>query len=90
MLEPIYTNLFKKELKLMGKQGRDIDKIGEIMNMLINEKPLPSERRNHPLHGKWKDSYDCHIQGDWILIYEPDKKANTITFHRTGSHSELF
>jgi mRNA interferase YafQ len=48
------------------------------------------ERLNHPLKGEWKDTLECHIQGDWVLIYEIDPAAHTVTFHRTGSHSDLF
>ena len=74
----------------MQKQNKDMDKLNEVMNMIINEQPLPLERCNHPLKGEWKDSNGCHIQGDWVLIYEPDYKAHVVTFHRTGSHSDLF
>ena len=58
--------------------------------MLIREEPLQPERRNHPLQGKWKGAHDCHIQGDWVLIYEIDKAAGKIIFQRTGTHSDLF
>ena len=74
----------------MQKRGMDMDKLREVISMIISEKPLPPERRNHPLHGEWKGAYDCHIQGDWILIYEIDRNANSVTFHRTGTHSDLF
>jgi mRNA interferase YafQ len=90
MLDPIYTKLFRKQLKLMGKRGENLDKLGEVMEMIINEQPLPPERHNHPLHGKWEGSFDCHIQGDWVLIYEIDSAARTVTFYRTGSHADLF
>jgi len=90
MLEPIYTKPFRKQLKLMGKRGWNLDKLGEVMKMLINEQPLPPERRNHPLQGEWKDSLECHIQGDWVLVYEIDEAERTVAFQRTGSHSDLF
>jgi mRNA interferase YafQ len=90
MLNPTYTKLFKKETKLMKKRGLDTGLLREVMDMIINEQPLPPERRNHPLHGEWEGSFDCHIQGDWVLIYEPDRIANKVIFHRTGSHSDLF
>ena len=67
-----------------------MDKLNEVMNMIINEQPLPPELCNHPLKGEWEKSYGCHIQGDWVLIYEPDNKTFIVTFHRTGSHSELY
>jgi len=74
----------------MKKQNKNMDILNEIMGVLISEKPLPPNHQDHPLHGKWKKSHDCHIEGDWVLIYEPDKKAGTIKFQRLGDHSELF
>jgi len=68
----------------------NINKLKEVMDMIINEQPLPPERHNHPLHGEWEGSLDCHIQGDWVLIYEIDPVAHTVTFHHTGTHSDLF
>jgi mRNA interferase YafQ len=90
MLEPIYTKSFRKQYKLIKKRGSNTDKLREVMDMIISEQPLPPERCNHPLHGKWEGSFDCHIQGDWILIYKPNQQARTVTFHCIGSHSDLF
>jgi len=89
MLKHSYTKSFKKQYKLLQKRGKDMGKLIEIMNMIINEVPLPPNCRNHPLHGDLKGSYDCHIEGDWVLIYEPDKKAGKVSFKRTGTHSDL-
>jgi mRNA interferase YafQ len=90
VLEPLYTKSFRKQYRLMGKRGMNLDKLIEVMDMIINEQPLPPERCNHPLHGYWEGSFDCHIQGDWILIYRLNHENRTVTFHRTGSHSDLF
>jgi mRNA interferase YafQ len=90
MLKPRFTALFKRERKLLQKRGMDIKKLTKVMGLIINEQRLQPERRNHPLHGEWEGAFDCHIQGDWVLIYEIDPVARTVTFHRTGSHSDLF
>jgi mRNA interferase YafQ len=73
----------------------NLDKLHELMDMIINEEPLPPERRNHSLHGKWEGSCqqvgdDCHVQGDWALIYRPNYEERSVTFQRTGSHADLF
>jgi len=83
MLKPIYPKVFRKELKLMGKRGWNLGKLREVMDMIVNEQPLPPERRNHPLHGKWEGALECHIQGDWVLAYEIDDAARKVTFHHT-------
>ena len=41
------------------------------------------------IKGDWVGSYDCHVQPDWVLIYTINNKNNTVTFERTGSHSEI-
>ena len=83
MLKPRFTGHFKKERKLLQKRGMDVHKLTEVMSLIINEQPLPPERRNHPLHGEWEGAFDCHIQGDWVLVYEIDQATRTVTFHRT-------
>ena len=90
MLEPVYTKAFRKERKLMGRRGKDLDKLLEVIDMIAAEQPLPPERENHPLHGKWNGAFGCHIQGDWVLVYKINDAARTVTFHHTGSHSDLF
>ena len=90
MLRPIRTGKFKKEFAMAEKRCKNMDKLIEVMAMIINEKPLPPERRNHPLHGKWKGTFECHVEPDWLLIYEIDQTVREVIFHRTGSHSDLF
>jgi mRNA interferase YafQ len=90
MLKRTFTKSFRKQLKLAGKRGWNLGKLREVMDMIINEQPLPPERNNHPLHGEWEGSFDCHIQGDWVLIYKINPVERTVTFQRTGSHSDLF
>ena len=90
MLKRTFTKVFRRQYKLMKKRGKNIAKLREVIDLIVNEQPLPPERENHPLHGEWKGSLECHIQGDWVLIYEIDHTARTVTFHRTGSHADLF
>ena len=90
MLTPILTGSFKKERKLMIKRGKDMSKLRAVMTMLINEQPLPPERENHPLHGEYKGWWECHVEPNWLLIYRVDKENQEVTFHHTGSHSDLF
>jgi addiction module RelE/StbE family toxin len=47
-----------------------MDKIYEIMTLLIWEEQLPEICREHRLHGNLEGVWDCHIEGDWVLIYQ--------------------
>ena len=88
MRNPEFTNQFKKDYKRMIKQGREVNLLDDVAEQLIDEKVLHQKHRDHNLKGKLLGSKECHIQGDWLLIYSID--GNAIIFERTGSHAELF
>ena len=66
----------------------------EAMLLLIaNDAPLGPEWLDHPLKGEWAGYRECHIGGDFLLIYEVDDQAGkggTIIFVRAGTHADLF
>ena len=62
----------------------------EVVEMLLDGIPLPSKYCDHPLHGNRKGYRDCHIQGDWVLIYKIDKNVLTLVLSETGTHSDIF
>jgi mRNA interferase YafQ len=88
MLTPVFTNKFKKDFALVQKRHYDIDEIYDVMAKLIMEEPLPEKNREHFLHGDYEGFSECHIKGDWLLIYRSDD--GYIYFSRTGTHSDLF
>jgi mRNA interferase YafQ len=88
MLAFAFSTQFKKDIKLMEKRRRNIDKIFEIISLLIWEEPLPEYCREHKLHGNLEGFWDCHIEGDWVLLYELDE-GKKINFAFTGTHSDL-
>ena len=72
----------------MERRKMNMAKINEIMTMLIEEEPLPERCREHELSGSFKGYTECHVQGDWVLIYKFGE--GVIRFARTGAHSDLF
>jgi mRNA interferase YafQ len=88
MLKPEYTTKFKKDLKSVEKRNWDMELLKEIIRTLCNEKLLPSKNRDHNLIGNWSNCRECHIQPDWLLIYQIGN--DSIVFVRTGTHSDLF
>ena len=90
MYTPEYYGSFKKDRKLLKKQNKDMSKLDEVMGLLLTDQPLLPKHKNHPLHGNYKDWWECHIEPDWLLIYRIEKKLQKVVFYRTGSHSELF
>lgn len=88
MLQLLYTNQFKKDLKHAKKRGKKISKLEEIIHLLLEERPLPEKNRNHKLSGDYSDHWECHIEPDWLLIYLRNSKMLTLV--RTGTHADLF
>lgn len=85
-----YTKAFLKDWERLSRSGRyDMHRLKEAMLLLIaNDVPLGPEWLDHPLKGGWADHRECHIGGDFLLIYQASAAA--IVFVRTGTHSELF
>ncbi len=84
------TGQFKKDYKTIVKRGWNIALLESTLQILISGKELPEKYRNHPLKGKFKDAFDCHIESDWILIYKKNIIEQSIILVRTGTHSDLF
>lgn len=85
-----FTNQFKKDIKLAKKQGKDIEKLFDVIGILANGETLDEKYRDHDLSGNFKGCRECHIEPDWLLIYEINNNVLVLMLNRVGSHSELF
>ena len=83
-----FTTQFKKDLKLAQRQGRDIDALFEVVEQLAEGKQLDRKYRDHILRNSG-GVHDCHIQPDWILLYEYAEDVAVLILYRIGSHSRL-
>jgi mRNA interferase YafQ len=90
MLKVEIKNQFKKDVEKSISSNKDMEKLKEIMLLLVDEKRIPPKNRDHKLQGSYKDRRECHLEPDWLIIYKIDQESGTIIFERTGSHSELF
>ena len=88
MLKLKTTSRFEKDYKKAHRSGRDLARLKRVMAWIANEQDLPPELRDHKLIGNYQGRRECHLAGDWLLIYKLE--ARTVVFERTGSHSELF
>ena len=85
-----YTSRFKKEYKLAQKRGRDISLLRTVIDILAKGETLPEKYKDHPLVSNWIGYRECHIQGDWQLIYKYKDNELILSLTATGSHSDLF
>ena len=83
-----FTTQFKKDIKHSKKQGKDTEKLFAVIEKLAMGEQLDIKHKDHSLAGDYKGCRECHIEPDWLLIYEVIN--STLVLFRTGSHSELF
>ena len=84
-----YSGQFKKDFKKYHNDRTKVEKVLEVIRMLENEMELPAKHRLHNLSGNYKGCWECHIDGDFLLIWI-DETTQVIKVIRLGSHSELF
>ena len=85
-----FTNQFKKDLKLAKKQNKDLDKLYEVIGILADGGALDARYRDHDLSGNYKGTRECHIEPDWLLVYEIQNEVLVLLLFRLGTHAELF
>ncbi len=86
------TSRFKNNYKKIRKQGKDINKLIEVLEVLANGEELDPKYKNHKLINDktFKDCNECHITPDWLLIYKMQNNELILLLFATGNHSDLF
>ena len=85
-----FTGRFKKDFKQAKKQKKDIEKLFEVIEKIANGEKLEAKWKDHALSGNYAGTRECHIESDWLLIYEVFEDTLVLSLLRTGSHSDLF
>ncbi len=85
----IQTTRFKKSLKRMLKRGKDGSKLERVVSLLAHGETLPPQYRDHALAGNLAPLRDCHIENDWVLLYEIRNDMLILLLADTGTHSDL-
>ena len=90
-----YSKAFSKDWERLARSGRyDMARLKQVvLDLIAANAPLGPEWRDHPLKGDWSGHRECHIGGDFLLIYTLDDtagKSGTVVFIRAGTHAELF
>ena len=85
-----YSNKFKKSLKKCYKRGLDVEKLRTVIKILAETGTLPQQYRPHKLSGKFCEAWECHIEPDWLLVWEQNDKELMLLMIETGSHADIF
>ncbi len=87
------TSQFKTDKKRIKNAGRyQWQKLLDAVLLLMNDTALSAKYRDHELVGNYAGVRECHVEPDWLLIYDKtgDVQSGDLKLIRTGSHSQLF
>lgn len=79
---------FRRGYKRIVRQGKRLSKLQKVITQLANSEILEAKYRDHKLSGNYAGKRECHIEPNWLLIYEITE--DELRLHDTGSHSDLF
>jgi mRNA interferase YafQ len=88
MRHAIWKTRCERDLKLMIRRGKNREKLLNVARLLVSDGSLPSKYRPHKLKGRYAGLWECHIESDWVLIY--DVTDEEVLLARTGTHVDLF
>ena len=86
----VITNSCKKDIKKASKQGKNINALFDVVDQLSEGKTLEPRYKDHKLSGVFEGKRECHIEPDFLLIYQIIQKDIILLLVRVGTHSELF
>ena len=84
------TRQFERSLKKCIKRGFNIAKFKEVIDLLTETGSLPQKYRPHKLSGEFNKAWECHIEPDWLLIWEQNNDSLVLLLLQTGTHSDIF
>ena len=88
----VLSSNFKKQYRKVAKQGKNLDKLDDVIDKLARHGTLETKYRDHSLINDkyYKNCRECHIESDWLLVYQIDDNKLNLLLVATGSHSEIF
>ena len=90
MYRIVYTSRMKKDVRRAKKRGKDISKLIDVLGLLQTGRPMPPEYRDHSLSGSLSDFRECHIEPDWLLMYQIYEDTLILSAAATGTHADVF
>ena len=86
-----YSGQFKRSYKLCKKRGYDMAKLEVVLRILSETGTLPAKYNPHRLSGRhWAGYWECHIEPNWLLVWDQNDMELVLLLLETGTHSDLF
>jgi mRNA interferase YafQ len=91
MYKILRTKKFEKALQQIIRSGKlHRHQIEDTIVLLSRGGVLPVKLHDHALKGEYEGSRECHIHGDWLLVYEKYDDILVLVILDTGTHHQLF
>lgn len=90
MFKLIYTNRFKKDIKLLQRRGYNMEDFKKSIRLLEKFGQLTNEYQPHKLSGEYVGYWEAHLKSDWLIIWKIYPEEKEIWLTRTGTHADLF
>lgn len=84
------TGECKQNLKRCKRRGLPMDELWTVVGKLLNGETLEEKYRTHILTGDREGQWECHIQPNWLLVWEQHDKELILVMLNTGTHADLF
>ncbi len=72
------------------KRNLNPELLWEVIDLLQATGTLPECYRPHKLSGSYEGLWECHIKGDWLLIWQQNDTELILVMTDTGTHADLF
>lgn len=87
----ITSTRFERAVRLCNKRGLPLDKLTKVIDLLRENGTLPRQYKPHKLKNfPGNNTWECHIQPDWLLVWEQNDTQLTLLMLDTGTHSDIF
>jgi mRNA interferase YafQ len=88
MRSVVRGNRFLADIKRLKRRGYAMQELYAVIDLLSEDGKLPAAFNPHRLSREWAGAWECHVDTDWLLIYEVTDQE--VFLHRTGTHLDLF
>jgi mRNA interferase YafQ len=85
-----FTNSFKRDVVNCEKSNRDLELLRTAIKILATEGKLPPEYKPHKLENNFSGYWECHIKGDWLMLWKQTESTLTLLLTNTGTHAYIF
>ena len=87
----VYSKKFERSMRLCQRRGLNMTKLRDALAILKQEGTLPRQYRPHKLSGfAGNNVWECHIQPDWLLVWQQFDEELVLLMLDTGTHSDIF